>query len=91
MGKFKLKIEDEAKKDLKYHQKKGNKSDIKRISRILEELEEHPATGIGRPEELKHSLSGLWSRRINRFDRIIYEIKDQEVLVLIISARGHYK
>jgi toxin YoeB len=57
----------------------------------LLELENNPTTGIGDPELLKHSLSGLWSRRINKKDRLIYEIfEDLENLFVVISALGYY-
>ncbi|MGZ3872978.1 MAG: Txe/YoeB family addiction module toxin [Mucilaginibacter sp.] len=48
----------------------------------------HPETGIGRPERLKYQLSGMWSRRINREHRLIYEIAENAVF--IYSAKGHY-
>lgn len=55
------------------------------------ELENNPTTGIGDPEFLKHSLSGLWSRRINKKDRLIYEVfEDLENLFVVISALGYY-
>lgn len=55
------------------------------------ELSDHPTTGIGNPELLKHSLSGLWSRRLNKKDRLIYEIfEEPEELVIVIAALGHY-
>ena len=69
----------------------GDKKTIKKLKKILEELENHPTTGIGNPELLKHSLSGLWSRRLNKKDRLIYEIfEEPEELVVVIAALGHY-
>ena len=69
----------------------GDKKTIKKLKKILEELENHPTTGIGNPELLKHSLSGLWSRRLNKKDRLIYEIfEEPEELVVVISELGHY-
>jgi len=53
-------------------------------------LEEHPETGIGQPEQLKHNLSGYWSRRINQKDRLIYRIDEVIVTVFVISASSHY-
>lgn len=90
MGKFRLKIEKLAENDLKKHFKSGNKASIKKIQHILEELSEHPFTGIGQPEELKHDLQGLWSRRINQKDRIIYSVEEEIVTVIVFSAMGHY-
>ena len=47
-------------------------------------------TGTGQVEQLKGNLSGLWSRRINKADRIIYSIEDERVIVTVISMKGHY-
>ena len=58
--------------------------------RLISELYEHPRVGTGHPEQLSGDLSGKWSRRINKKHRLIYEIRDQEVIVIVISAYGHY-
>ena len=55
----------------------------KKFLSLLEELAEHPTTGTGHPEQLKGQPEGRWSRRISR-------IFDTEVLVLVLSAYGHY-
>jgi toxin YoeB len=47
-----------------------------------------PFEGIGKPEALKHSLSGCWSRRIDETKRLVYEVQDEELV--IISCRYHY-
>ncbi|MCE2963445.1 MAG: Txe/YoeB family addiction module toxin [Chitinophagales bacterium] len=71
--------------------KSGDKASLKKIGKILDELEIHPKIGIGNPEQLKHKLSGFWSRRINSKDRLIYEIfEEPENLVVVVSALGHY-
>jgi Txe/YoeB family toxin of toxin-antitoxin system len=58
---------------------------------IIEELKQSPTVGIGNPEPLKHNLSGFWSRRINKKDRLIYQIiEEPDNLVVILSALGHY-
>lgn len=90
MGKFRVEIKIEAQKDLKKHLKSGNKSTIKKIETILIELENHPTTGTGQPEQLKHELSGKWSRRINQKDRMVYTINNKTVMVEVLSAMGHY-
>jgi toxin YoeB len=56
----------------------------------LVELENHPESGEGQPERLKHELAGLWSRRINQKDRLVYSINDDTVIVEVLSAMGHY-
>lgn len=58
--------------------------------RLLEEIQEHPRTGTGRPEQLSGDLTGKWNRRINKKHRLIYQIHDMEVIVVVISAYGHY-
>lgn len=68
MGKYLIEYTETAIIDLKKHKKSGN---IKKNSRIIFELENHPYSGIGQPEQLKHSLNGFWSRRINQKDRIV--------------------
>ena len=60
---------------------------------MIEDIQLHPYEGIGKPEPLKHKLSGYWSRRINQEHRIIYEIIDENTLNIlsIISLKGHYE
>jgi toxin YoeB len=53
MGKFRVEVKPEAKKDFKYHFKSGNKATIKKIELILKELAIHPYVGVGQPEQLK--------------------------------------
>lgn len=91
MGKFRLEIEDFAKEDISKIYKSGDKATIKKLEKILLELFEHPSFGTGNPEQLKHNLSGFWSRRLNKKDRLIYQIiEEPDKLVVIISALGHY-
>lgn len=91
MGKFRIEVEELAKKDFIKIYKSGDKPSIIKLEKMIKELEIHPTTGIGNPEQLKHHLSGYWSRRINKKDRLIYQIIEQpESLVVIIAALGHY-
>jgi toxin YoeB len=90
MGKFRLKIEKLAELHLKKHIKSGNQAAIKKINIILEELQETPFQGVGKPEALKHELTGFWSREINSKDRIIYKVDQDIVMVYVFSAKGHY-
>ncbi len=61
----------------------------KALCRTLKEmLRGSPATGAGKPERLKHSLSGLWSRRISQKDRVVYKYDDKYIYIFAIG--GHY-
>jgi len=61
----------------------------KSLCKLLKEmLREDPARGMGKPEPLKHNLSGLWSKRISQKDRVIYKFDDQYVYIFAIG--GHY-
>jgi len=74
--------------DLAYWKKTNNQTILKRIRVLLEAIENDPFNGIGKPEKLKHNLSGTWSRRINQEHRLVYEIKDNKLL--IHSLKEHY-
>jgi toxin YoeB len=86
---FKIEFKNDALDGIAFL-KKSDPVAYKRVVRLLEELEEHPYTGTGRPEILKYDLSGKWSRRISQKHRLIYQIFEKEVIVLILSASGHY-
>lgn len=90
MGKYIIEVSDEAKRHLAAIYKSGDRKSIKRVERIFEELSESPYVGIGQPEALKHNLSGLWSRQINEKDRIVYSVEEENVIVNVIAAKGHY-
>lgn len=90
MGEYKVIIQREAQKELKKIKLSGNKVSFWKVNKMFKELSIHPRSGTGKPEKLKNDLTGLWSRRINKKDRLIYEINDKEVKVFVISALGHY-
>jgi toxin YoeB len=85
-----IKFEQKAVQDIAEFKKSGNKSIMVKIERLLLELTEHPTTGTGQVEALKDNLSGFWSRRIDKFNRIIYTIEEDVITVTVISAKGHY-
>ncbi len=62
----------------------------KKVTQLLLELVDHPKTGTGHPEQLKGQAAGTWSRRITKKHRLVYEIHDKQVLVLVLTAYGHY-
>ncbi len=88
---YEIEILPEADKEIKSYQKSGNKTAIKKIQTFLKELKEHPTTGTGQPEQLKHNLSGYWSRRIDKKNRLTYRIEEEKVIVVVVSALGHYE
>lgn len=81
-----------AVEDLKFWKKSGNKVIQKKISNLIEAIQQNPYEGIGKPEPLKHNLSGAWSRRINHEHRLVYEVNERNEIVIldILSLKGHY-
>ncbi len=67
---------------------KTDKAILKRINALIKEMQRKPFEGIGKPEPLKHGLSGYWSRRINDEHRIVYKAADDGLL--IAQLRYHY-
>lgn len=59
-----------------------------RIVELIKDVQRNPFTGIGKPEPLKHELTGLWSRRINEEHRLVYKVGDEEIV--IVSCKFHY-
>ncbi len=87
---YTLEFTEIALADIKKHKKSGDKVVLKKIEKLLKELMEHPTTGTGQPEQLRHQLSGLYSRRINQKHRLVYSIHDEIVTDLVLSAWAHY-
>ena len=85
-----IEFTEDAQKDIIALQKHSPQAIVK-LYRLIDELREHPRTGTGQVEQLKYFQNETWSRRITRGHRLVYEIHDNEVLVLVISAYGHYK
>ncbi len=86
---YKVRTQTEADKDLARLAKSEPKA-FKKAQRFIEELREHPKTGLGHPEPLKGKPEGRWSREITKKHRMVYRIYETEVVVLVISAYGHY-
>ena len=87
---YALSYTPEFEEDLESHKKSGNKSVLLKIEKLLGELRNHPKTGTGKPEPLKGGLKGQWSRRITGKHRLIYEIDEEKIIVMAVSAYGHY-
>lgn len=86
-----LKFTDEAWQSYIYWQiywQTQDKEALKRINELIEATRKDPFVGVGKPEALKHSLNGFWSQRIDDTNRLVYEMHDDELV--IISCRYHY-
>ena len=70
--------------------RKNDKNVLRKIIELIEDIKLHPYVGIGKPEQLKHELTGFWSREINSKDRIIYKVDQNIVMVYVVSAMAHY-
>ncbi len=82
-----LSFSDDAWEDYLYWQDK-NKKILKKINRLIKEIERSPFEGIGEPEALKYNWSGYWSRRITIEHRLVYKVIDNNIL--IAQCRYHY-
>jgi toxin YoeB len=81
------KFTDEAWDDYLYWIE-NDKNKLKRINRLIKDIDRNPYEGIGKPEPLKANLQGYWSRRIDSEHRIIYAVENE--LIVYISFRFHY-
>ena len=65
-----------------------DKKVLKKINELIKDIQRTPYEGIGKPEPLKYDLTGLWSRRIDREHRLVYQVREGEII--IYSCRYHY-
>lgn len=84
---MKLIFSEHAWEDYLFWQKTDKKT-VQRINALIKDIQRSPFEGIGKPEPLKHSLSGYWSRRINDEHRIVYKVGSDELF--IAQLRYHY-
>lgn len=87
---YDLKYTPNAEADLR-RLKQSEPTAFKKAVRLLNELMEHPTTGTGHPHRLAGNRAGQWSRSITKKHRLVYEINDTEILVLILASYGHYE
>jgi len=87
---YEVRLTPDAVRDIAKHKKSGDKKILRKIGTLLEELRIDPRTGTGQPEKLKYDLEGFWSRRINKKHRLIYEIEDEIITVIVVNAYSHY-
>ena len=89
MSRYFVDITEKAQLDLAKLKKDEPKFYAKAL-KLIGELYEHPRTGTGKPKQLSADRAGQWRRKISDKHRLVYEIHDNEVVVLVISAWGHY-
>ena len=70
------------------HWQKTDPKVVQRINRLIQEIKRAPFEGVGKPEILRHTLSGYWSRRINEEHRIVYKVEGDALF--IAQLRYHY-
>ncbi len=78
---------ESANEDYRWWKEKNPKK-AERIQSLLEDVENRPFKGIGKPEPLKFDLQGYWSRRIDKVHRLVYSVQGKKIMV--ISCRFHY-
>lgn len=85
---YKIDFTDNALEDIADLKKSEPKS-YKKVQELLIELLDHPKTGTGKPKALK-GMQNVFSRRITQKHRLVYEINDEAIIVLVLAAKGHY-
>ena len=70
------------------HWQQADKKILKRINDLIKAISRDPFEGVGKPEPLRHGLSGYWSRRINDEHRLVYKVEGEDLLVAM--CRYHY-
>ena len=78
----------QARADLDFWKRSGNKGVQTRIQKIILSISETPFDGIGKPEALRHDFAGWWSRRINEEHRLVYRVEEGKIV--ISQMRFHY-
>jgi len=73
--------------DYLYWQAQDRKT-LKRVNQLIADVLRDPFVGVGKPEQLKHILTGAWSRRIDDTNRLVYYVTDEHIVIL--QARDHY-
>lgn len=84
---MKLVFADDARDDYLYWQKQDKRM-VERINKLIRETQRQPFAGVGKPEPLKHALSGYWSRRITEEHRMVYKVEGNALL--LAQLRYHY-
>lgn len=83
---MKLLFSENAWDDYLYWQKTDKKT-LERINKLIEQTKQEPFAGVGKPEPLKHNLTGYWSRRINDEHRMVYKATEEALLIAQLRYR----
>jgi len=86
---YNLDFTKRALNDIQKIRKSGTNSVRKKLEEFLLELKEHPKTGLGKPEEMK-GRPNTYSRELDKKNRLVYRVIDDQVVVLVLQALGHY-
>ncbi len=86
---YAIELVEEAKDDMEFWLR-NDKRTFKRIISLFENMQQTPYTGIGKPEPLCWELSGCYSRRIDRKNRIVYRVDDDKRVIYVRQLRHHY-
>lgn len=62
---------------------------LKKLNKLIKDIQRSPFDGIGKPESLKENLGGYWSRRVDEVNRIVYCVNNE--IIVIVSCKGHYE
>jgi toxin YoeB len=84
---MKIVLSEKAWDEYLYWQNTDNKI-FRKINKLIKDILRTPCQGIGKPEPLKHNLSGFWSRRIDQANRLVYKVENDNLV--IIACRYHY-
>ena len=90
MSKYDVRVKEQAQLDLKRLSMNEPKA-YRKALQLIGELYDTPETGTGHPEPLRGDRAGQWSRRISGKHRLVYSIYESEVVVLVLTAYGHYE
>lgn len=82
-----LSFSPEAWEDILFWSENDQKK-LKKILALIDEIRKTPFSGSGKPEPLKHNLSGCWSRRIDDKERIVYRVDEEKIIM--VACKGHY-
>jgi len=85
---FKVELSENATKEL-LKLMKSHPQAFKKFEQMMPELEQHPYTGTGHPHQLRYT-DGVWSRKLDKKNRLQYRVYEDKVLVFVVSALGHY-